>query len=351
MPTVKRILLWATLIMLVALLILSVAAAFLGAEGAGALCNSPAAAVLWLLLLATLAAGFVAFPAFRRRPRAALIHLGCILVLVGSLWASDSAHRFRADHFGSTRIRRGFLRIIEQQQEQELRDRTGRTVVAKLPFALYLRDFHLYSYPGDKPPTIYISPSDRPDQPPHELAAVEGAVIDLQEYGTVTVKRLFRNARVLGEGPDRRLADVEGPGEFPAAELLITLPGRPPIQRYAFALMPGHAHPDDRLRFQYVARHPGPPKDFVSDIEVIADGQVVTRQLVEVNHPLHYGGYHFYQFGYDQVAGRYTQLQATSDSGLTAVFCGYALLVIGCILPKTPSTRPADATAQTAPPE
>ena len=48
-----------------------------------------------------------------------------------------------------------------------------------------------------------------------------------------------------------------------------------------------------------------------------------------MNDPLHYGGYHFYQSGYDTKHGSYTVLSVTSDTGLNLVFLGFALTCLG----------------------
>jgi hypothetical protein len=61
-------------------------------------------------------------------------------------------------------------------------------------------------------------------------------------------------------------------------------------------------------------------------VEVLKDGKVVLRKVIEVNHPLHYGGYHFYQHSYDQQGGRYTVLSISSDSGLEVAWAGFILL-------------------------
>ena len=67
----------------------------------------------------------------------------------------------------------------------------------------------------------------------------------------------------------------------------------------------------------------------VSDIKVIEDDMVVAGKNIEVNKPLHYGGYYFYQFSYDDKAGQYTVLSVASDSGLGLVFGGYLFLTVG----------------------
>ena len=70
-------------------------------------------------------------------------------------------------------------------------------------------------------------------------------------------------------------------------------------------------------------------RDYISDIQVIKDGNVVAEKTIEVNHPLHFGGYHFYQSSYDTLAHRYTVLSVVSDTGLDFVYAGYMALGIG----------------------
>jgi len=52
---------------------------------------------------------------------------------------------------------------------------------------------------------------------------------------------------------------------------------------------------------------------------------------VKVNHPLHYGGYYFYQHSYDAQDGQYSVLMVVSDSGLAFVYAGYAALCVGVV--------------------
>lgn len=70
-------------------------------------------------------------------------------------------------------------------------------------------------------------------------------------------------------------------------------------------------------------------RDYISDIQVIKDGNVVAEKSIEVNHPLHFGGYHFYQSSFDTQAHRYTVLSVVSDTGLGFVYAGYMALGIG----------------------
>jgi len=70
-------------------------------------------------------------------------------------------------------------------------------------------------------------------------------------------------------------------------------------------------------------------RDYFSDVVIIANGKEVAGNTIEVNHPLHYGGYHFYQHSYDSQGGEYTILSVASDSGLYAVYGGYWSLCLG----------------------
>ena len=73
----------------------------------------------------------------------------------------------------------------------------------------------------------------------------------------------------------------------------------------------------------------GMVRDYFSDIQVIEEGKVVLEKAIEVNAPLHYGGYHFYQSSYDEREERYTVLSVMSDSGLYIVYAGLWVMGIG----------------------
>ena len=70
-------------------------------------------------------------------------------------------------------------------------------------------------------------------------------------------------------------------------------------------------------------------RDYKSSITVLKEGKTVKQKVIEVNHPLYFGGYHFYQHSYDTHAGEYTILSVVSDSGLYSVYIGYLLLCVG----------------------
>jgi hypothetical protein len=72
----------------------------------------------------------------------------------------------------------------------------------------------------------------------------------------------------------------------------------------------------------------GEIKNFISDVQIMNTQNDVQDKTITVNHPIHYGGYHIYQFSYDP-QGKFSVLLITSDSGLYIVFTGYLLICIG----------------------
>lgn len=141
-------------------------------------------------------------------------------------------------------------------------------------------------------------------------------------------------------------AEDDPASDAPAMELLLSCGGRQErrwlivprgagVARLALApIILGRETADDDMAAMmapdlYLVRPVGPVSDYKSDLEVREGGRTVARRTVEVNDPLHYGGYHFYQYSYDSKHEAYTVLSAVSDSGLAAVYLGMALLALG----------------------
>lgn len=222
----KRVVMWPALALVIALIVLTIYGAFVGTEHARQLFNCVPMQMFWFLITIALIASLILFPSLVKRPSLLLIHLGCIGILVGSIWASETGHRMQKQLFGKDKIRSGMMPIYEGKM-------TNKVILpqiqssAKLSFEIGLREFRIEYY--------------------------------------------------------------ESPG------------------------------PDGQAM----------PRDYLSDVSVIEDGKVVKRKTIEVNKPLHYGGYYFYQHSFEEQEGQYTVLAVVSDSGLFAVFAGYILLVVG----------------------
>ncbi|MFH1577929.1 MAG: cytochrome c biogenesis protein ResB, partial [Candidatus Omnitrophota bacterium] len=83
-----------------------------------------------------------------------------------------------------------------------------------------------------------------------------------------------------------------------------------------------------RLSYQWLGRI----KDFKSRLRVIEDEEVILTKTIEVNHPLKFRGYTFYQSSYDPEQLNWTGLQVVKDPGVALVYLGFILLNIGIIL-------------------
>ena len=78
----------------------------------------------------------------------------------------------------------------------------------------------------------------------------------------------------------------------------------------------------------FAAKEP-PHKEFLSHLVIRKDGKEVARKTIEVNHPLHYGGYHFYQSGYDKEDLAHTVITVKSDVGWLIALAGMVMLMGG----------------------
>jgi hypothetical protein len=76
----------------------------------------------------------------------------------------------------------------------------------------------------------------------------------------------------------------------------------------------------------------GPIKSFKSTLEIVADGAVVKSKTIEVNSPLSYKGYTFYQSGYNPNDLSYTSLQVVNDPGVPVVYAGFGLMIVGLFI-------------------
>lgn len=123
-------------------------------------------------------------------------------------------------------------------------------------------------------------------------------------------------------------------GDRTSTEWLLPEPGAD-LARLSLAPLvrgrtPDHGDMDDAMAPElFLLRPVGDVSAYKSHVEVREGGRTVAAATIEVNDPLHWGGYHFYQHSYDSRNESYTILSVASDSGLAAVYLGMALLALG----------------------
>jgi cytochrome c biogenesis protein ResB len=200
--------------------------AFLGAERAKALFNSPPLWPVWAVLALALLAGFFVFAAKLRNPGLAALHAGCLLILLGSFWNSRAGHAFAARLGCADKIPWSYLVLHEGELGNLVWDETLAQPLGRLNFGVRLDKFGMDYYP-------------------------------------------------------QRSAEYE-----------------PAVKQYRSAVS-------------------------------LISGTEVTPAEVTVNHPLHIHGYHLYQMSWGRDPNLYSVLLVASDSGLTVVYAGFVLLVLG----------------------
>ena len=312
---------WAALLLIVLLIFLSIYGAFVGAERAKSFFNLLPLTVYWVVLVVALVAGLGVFGRLVRAPGLLLIHLGVIVVLLGGMAGSERGHELQRRFFGIDKVQAGSMVISEGESENLITsEKDGARW--RLPFSIRLKDFRIEYY--------------KPDYLRVQMRSGEGWKIPVEagvEYslgadiGELRIVRAFENFKITIEGDKRIAVDDRRPGINPAVQVEIRHPDGSITSEYVFERFPSQPRPEDKFLLTYRRII----SDYISDLEVIEDGRVVAEKSIEVNKPLHFGGYHFYQYFYDTEAGQYTELSVTSDTGLRFVYAGYVMLCAGVI--------------------
>ncbi len=318
MKNFRRIVIWAALILIILLIFLSIYGAFLGSERAKGFFNSLPLSIYWLVLTLLLVTGLAVFHRLVCVPGLLLMHSGCIFVLVGFMWGSQAGHKLQKQVFGIDKIPSGTMTILKGQS-QNLVTLENSSRIKELPFHIELKDFRLEHY---KPAHLYVQALTGQSW---KFPVETGTEFHLgDDFGTITILRTFENFKIIIDEDNRTAIDSPEPGYNAALQVQFRFPDGSVKESYVFERFPGHAHPDDKfiLNYRRIIR------DYISDLKIISNGQTLAEKSIEVNHPLHFGGYHFYQHSYDDKAGEYSVLLVCSDSGLNLIYAGYLLL--GC---------------------
>jgi hypothetical protein len=319
MSRFKQAVLWIGLALIILLIFLSIYGAFIGAERAKSFFNSLPLSVYWIALILLLIVGILVFRRLVHIPGLLFIHAGCILILTGAVWGSQAGHKLQKKFFGIDKIPAGQMAIFEGESENRVALENDDEV-RELPFYVKLKDFRIEYY---KPEYLYIQNRQGKSW---KIPAELNAKFSLGDnISTVRIVRKFENFKIKIEGDNRVPYDDPQPGSNAALEVEIKSPGGQVVTKYFFERFPGHIHPEDNFFLSYRRVI----SEYISELQIIRNNEVVAEKDIEVNHPLHFGGYHLYQADYDKQAGQYTILTVTSDTGLGTVYAGYLMLCIG----------------------
>jgi hypothetical protein len=311
---------WLALVLIIVLTILSIYGAFIGAERAQQFFNQPPLVVYWTALAILLIVGIAVFRRLLRVHGLFLIHAGCVLILAGGMWGSQAGHNLQKKLFGIDKIRTGRMAIYEGSSENHV-FLDGTNEQKELPFSLKLKDFRIEYY---QPVYLRILSSDGQRW---KVPVEVGKEFPLGDAGTIKIIKSYDNFKIGTQEGKPVPFDDPSPGMNPALEVQISSPGSQTSTQYVFERFPGHSHGQDKFLLSYHRVI----SDYISELQIVKGDKVVAEKDIEVNHPLRFGGYHFYQSSYDDKAGQYTVLQVVSDTGLYVVYAGYWMLCIGVI--------------------
>ena len=340
MSATRRFFLWAIITTSLILAAASIVSAFFGSAATRTAFSSAPAAAFWLIFMALMVASVAAFPAVRQSPGLLATHVGPLLILAGAIWASPAAHRLRGWLTDSYKPPAGRMVIYQGQSSRELFPTEGGAV-ERLPFEVALEKFWIEYYP-DEPWLLVMAAVDEHDEDEH----IHQELVDWQLGQEVALPLCDVTMRVA----DYRLVRFsDGPDAWVMPKLAVRLTGDD-TREYAlqaFPHMPQATLPlagvyadvqawmDAGMPRLYLLASPTSIKDYRSSLVITdqrePDHVLTARKTIEVNSPMHYGGYHFYQYQYDDEAHQYTILSVYSDSGLYVAYTGFAMLCGGML--------------------
>lgn len=311
---------------------LSIGSTFISVKKATVFFNSAPMVVFWTSLVVMLAAGVLLWKRIRRSPGLLMLHVGCILIITGAMWGSRKAHELRAQFFGSQHI-----------YHAEATFAAGES--ADIGFVVKL----------EKAWTEYYSAAESPWEFYYEHRASDGSAwgIPLQ-WADETSKPLGKfsvpGEKLRGEILWMSVAeefdppgDVERHGWARPPKVLMTiknsrraapltgwLVGRDDSNITRMSLVSLYAsHAEwEAADFPAIVMHSTQSiRDYKATLAIYDEGKKVLRKTIEVNHPLHYGGYYFY-LTKCYPDGRVI-ITARSDAGLQVVYAGMISLGVG----------------------
>lgn len=196
----------------------------------------------------------------------------------------------------------------------------------ELPFSVYLDDFSIEEYSPQL--VLYDPQSDRviPGKPGSTAEVGKGYRAVWPGF-EVRVLEYLAHALPDSSG-NPRPADPEN--GIPYARVRISADGKS-VDRWLNTGSPFLRPGVVQLDRYFLVMFPGTPKAFRSGV-VLSGGQGRKTALLEVNKPVEYDGWKLYQMGYDEKAGRWSQLsliEAVRDPWLPVVYCGFFMIMAG----------------------
>ncbi|MDA8243565.1 MAG: cytochrome c biogenesis protein ResB [Elusimicrobia bacterium] len=274
----------------------------------------------FLLLLAAGALNMLActvkqWKVLRHRPGVFLSHLGVFLMFVGG-----AVSGLFATH--------GVLPLETGLPRGDFFLRSGG--MAEMPFRVLLKEFNIRYWDDEKHIIHVLKTIGAPGM--EQEGVVES--VEVKPGQDVRFKSGAPALSVLNFYPDFSIGE-NGPMSVGDARNNPALTVKPAGDKAARMSYLFAAHPDFHgmadtggYRFVYEYR-PGQIKQFESRIAIVEDGQEKLEKVINVNTPLTYRGYRFYQSGYDENNLNSSTLQVSRDPSVLVIYAGFLILMAG----------------------
>lgn len=246
---------------------------------------------------------------YKLRP-SVVLHLGIIIILIGAA-------------IGAVFGVKGELKIYEGEMKYSFVSR--KNDVVPLGFGIALDDFILERYSASDGEAVIARIENDPSEYSFPIATGKRHQVGNSGYYIEMLKYLPDFViDVEGKEADTRSQEPNNPA------LLIKVDGpNGAEERWVFAKFPNFTTGNDKSIMLHYHSAPSSVKEFKSKLRIIEDNETVAEKTIEVNDPLRYKGYAFYQSSYDSQEMRWSGLQVVNDPGVGAVYFGFAILIIG----------------------
>lgn len=239
-------------------------------------------------------------------------HAGVIIIMAGGIVTGIGGEKTR-------------IRLVEGEPASAAISAAGPR---ELPFEILLREFSIEHYgSGDRHELVCVEDGARassfvdPDAP---------EPVPLGRDTTVRIVKFFPHFMV---GEDKRPANRSREPENPAV-LLEVRSGVKRREIWVFANFPlfykTHGGVADVPDFYYVYT-PAQVKQYVSELAVKENGEVVKEGRISVNSPMSWRGFTMYQSSYEPGNDKVSILQVNRDPGVPVVYTGFAVLPLGLL--------------------
>ncbi|MHC4758988.1 MAG: cytochrome c biogenesis protein ResB [Planctomycetota bacterium] len=320
-----------TLLLLILLVVLSIYSTFIGAEKAQQFFNTLPLTVYWIAFALLLVAGTSTFKRLWQNPWLCMIHSGIVVTLVGAMWSSQVGHELVQKLFNIEKTQSGYMALFERTPDERIMSADMRTQAGTLPFKINLLSFWLEYYRTG--PAVVTGVRDNGQPFTFELSDEYPQVFDVNDNIKFAVLKKYDNFKVeLKEGAGTPV-DQKGYGENPALEFEIQTSEGFSQRGFLFEKFPEMNSTGNLFSLRFSAGQITDISDYKSYLQVLSeDGtKPLAAKIIQVNDPLEFGGYHFYQHSYEPSNLRYTVLAVVSNSGLFWVYLGFWMLGIGIV--------------------